>query len=43
MSLEGIILKEIYDEYIQFIKSLSNEEWNEIILKAQEHTKDEEE
>ena len=43
MSLEGIILKEIYDEYIQFIKSLSDEEWNEIILKAQEHTKDEEE
>lgn len=43
MSLEGIMLKEIYDEYIQFIKSLSNEEWNEIILKAQEHTKDEKE
>ena len=43
MSLEGIILKEIYDEYIQFIKSLSNEEWNEIILKAQEHAKDEKE
>lgn len=33
---KGISLKEIYDEYIELISKLSDEEWKEILTKAEQ-------
>lgn len=37
----GLKLKDIYDEYIAFIETLSDNEWKQIIKEAEEHSKDE--
>lgn len=35
-------LKEVYDEYVQYIQGLTEEEWLDLIKDAEKHTSDEE-
>ena len=35
-------LKEVYDEYVQYIRGLTEDEWSDLSKGAEKHTSDEE-